>query len=178
MFSPRLKISSYAGLVAAVFGLASYRFYEHSGPGAAPGKEQVLVGTIVQGLSQAHYQPERIDDAFSKRVFDLALKRLDYRKKFLLQADIAQLMKYQTDIDDETKRGTHEFLDLSTKLMAERTKQMQVLTHAILAQPLRSTATRLFRRTSRRLPSLPTPPTSVSSGVSCSNTKPWCGWLR
>ncbi|AMR26280.1 tail-specific protease [Hymenobacter psoromatis] len=135
MFSPRLKIGSYAGLVAAVFGLASYRFYEHSGPGAVPGKEQVLVGTIVQGLSQAHYQPERIDDAFSKRVFDLALKRLDYRKKFLLQADIAQLTKYQTDIDDETKRGTHEFLDLSTKLMAERTKQMQALAHEILAQP-------------------------------------------
>ncbi|WP_254244205.1 carboxy terminal-processing peptidase [Hymenobacter sp. BRD128] len=132
---PRLKIGSYAGLVAAVFGLASYRFYEHSGPQAAPGKEQVLVGTIVQGLSQAHYQPERIDDAFSKRVFDLAIKRLDFRKKFLLQADIAQLMKYQTDIDDETKRGTHEFLDLSTKLMSERTKQMQALTHELLAKP-------------------------------------------
>ncbi|RZL10690.1 MAG: tail-specific protease, partial [Hymenobacter sp.] len=135
MFSPRLKIGSYAGLVAAVFGLASYRFYEHSGPQAAPSKEQVLVGTIVQGLSQAHYQPERIDDAFSKRVFELALKRLDYRKKFLLQADIAQLTKYQTDIDDETKRGTHEFLDLSTKLMADRSKQMQTLAHELLSKP-------------------------------------------
>jgi carboxyl-terminal processing protease len=135
MLSPRLKIGSYAGLVAAVFGLASYRFYEHSGPQSAPGKEQVLVGTIVQGLSQAHYQPERIDDAFSKRVFELALKRLDYRKKFLLQSDVAQLTKYQTDIDDETKRGSHEFLDLSTKLMADRTKQMQTLAHELLAQP-------------------------------------------
>ncbi|MDJ0367273.1 carboxy terminal-processing peptidase [Hymenobacter sp. H14-R3] len=135
MFSPRLKVGSYAGLVAAVFGLASYRFYEHSGPQAAPSKEQVLVGTIVQGLSQAHYQPERIDDAFSKRVFELALKRLDYRKKFLLQSDIAQLTKYQTDIDDETKRGSHEFLDLSTKLMADRSKQMQALAHELLAKP-------------------------------------------
>jgi len=135
MLSPRLKIGSYAGLVAAVFGLASYRFYEHSGPQSAPGKEQVLVGTIVQGLSQAHYQPERIDDAFSKRVFELALKRLDYRKKFLLQSDVAQLTKFQTDIDDQTKRGSHEFLDLSTKLMADRTKQMQTLAHELLAQP-------------------------------------------
>ena len=135
MFSSRLKISSYAGLVAAVFGLASYRFYERSGPSAAPGKEQVLVGTIVQGLSQAHYQPERIDDGFSKRVFELDLKRIDYRKKFLLQSDIAQLTKYQTDIDDEIKRGSREFLDLSTKLVAERTKQMQTLAHEILAKP-------------------------------------------
>jgi carboxyl-terminal processing protease len=135
MFSSRLKISSYAGLVAAVFGLASYRFYERSGPGAAPGKEQVLVGTIVQGLSQAHYQPERIDDAFSKRVFELDLKRIDYRKKFLLQSDVTQLTRYQTDIDDQIKRGTREFLDLSTKLVTDRTKQMQTLAHEILAQP-------------------------------------------
>ena len=135
MSNSRLKIGSYAGLVAAVFGLASYRFYERSGPGAAPGKEQVLVGTIVTGLSQAHYQPERIDDAFSKRVYDLQLKRIDVRKKLLTQVDVAQLAKYQSDVDDEVKRGSHEFLDLCTKLVTERSKQMQTLTHELLAQP-------------------------------------------
>jgi carboxyl-terminal processing protease len=131
----RLKIGSYAGLTAALFGLASYRFYEHQGVQDPPSKEQVLVGSLVQGLSQAHYQPERIDDNFSRRVYELALKRLDYRRKFLRQADIAQLSKYQLDIDDQTKRGTREFLDLSTRLMAERTQQVQALVHELLAQP-------------------------------------------
>jgi len=135
MASSRLQLSSYAGLAAAFFGLASYRFYEHQGAQDPPTKEQIIVGTIVQGLSQAHYQPQRIDDEFSKRVYELALKRLDYRKKFLLQADVAQLARLQTDIDDETKRGTHEFLDLSTRLMAERTKQVLALTRELLAQP-------------------------------------------
>jgi carboxyl-terminal processing protease len=135
MLSSRFKIGMYAGMVGAVFGLASYRFYRHNDPTALPTKEQVLVGTLVQGLSSAHYQPERIDDAFSKRVFDLYLKRIDYRKKFLTQADITQLRQYETKIDDETKAGTHGFLDLSTKLMADRTKQVQDLTHQILAQP-------------------------------------------
>ena len=135
MLSSRFKIGMYAGMVGAVFGLASYRFYRHNDPAALPTKEQVLVGTLVQGLSSAHYQPERIDDAFSKRVFDLYLKRIDYRKKFLTQADLAQLRQYETKIDDETKAGTHGFLDLSTKLIAERTKQVQDLTHQILAQP-------------------------------------------
>jgi carboxyl-terminal processing protease len=135
MLSSRFKIGMYAGMVGAVFGLASYRFYRHNDPTALPTKEQVLVGTLVQGLSSAHYQPERIDDAFSKRVFDLYLKRIDYRKKFLTQADVAQLRQYETKIDDETKAGTHGFLDLSTKLIAERTKQVQDLTHQILAQP-------------------------------------------
>jgi len=135
MLSSRFKIGMYAGAVGAVFGLASYRFYRHNDPTALPGKEQILVGTLVQGLSSAHYQPERIDDAFSKRVFDLYLKRLDYRKKFLTQPDVTQLRQYETKIDDETKAGTHEFLDLSTKLMADRTKQVQALTHESLAQP-------------------------------------------
>ncbi|MGI4743084.1 MAG: carboxy terminal-processing peptidase [Janthinobacterium lividum] len=135
MLSSRFKIGMYAGMVGAVFGLASYRFYRHNDPAALPSKEQVLVGTLVQGLSSAHYQPERVDDAFSKRVFDLYLKRIDYRKKFLTQPDVTQLRQYETKIDDETKAGTHEFLDLSTKLVSERTTQMQALTKELLAQP-------------------------------------------
>jgi carboxyl-terminal processing protease len=135
MASIPLKIGSYAGLTMALFGLASYRFYERQGVQDPPSKEQILVGSIAQGLSQAHYQPQRLDDNFSRRVYELALKRLDYRRKFLLQADVTQLAKYQLDIDDETKRGTREFLDLSTKLMTERTKQVQALVHELLAQP-------------------------------------------
>ena len=135
MARTRLTFSSYAGLTAALLGLASYRFYERQAAQDPPNKAQVVIGTVVQGLSQAHYQPQRIDDAFSQRVFDLTLKRLDYRKKFLLQADVAQLAKYKTAIDDETKQGTTEFLDLSTRLLAERTKQVQALTRELLAQP-------------------------------------------
>jgi carboxyl-terminal processing protease len=135
MAPTRLTLSSYAGLTAALLGLASYRFYERQGAQDPPSKAQVVIGTVVQGLSQAHYQPQQIDDAFSKRVFDLTLKHLDYRKKFLLQADVAQLAKYQAAIDDETKRGTTEFLDLSTRLLAERKQQVQVLTRELLAQP-------------------------------------------
>jgi carboxyl-terminal processing protease len=135
MAATPLKLGSYAGLTLALFGLASYRFYERQGPQDPPNKEQVIVGSIAQGLSQAHYQPQRLDDNFSRRVYELALKRLDYRRKFLLQADVAQLAKYQLDLDDQTKRGTREFLDLSTKLMAERTQQVQALVHELLAQP-------------------------------------------
>ncbi len=145
MLSSRFKIGMYAGAVGAVFGLASYRFYRHNDPTALPSKEQILVGTLVQGLSSAHYQPERIDDAFSKRVFDLYLKRIDYRKKFLTQPDVTQLRQYETKIDDETKAGTHGFLDLTTKLMSERTKQVQALTHEILAQPFTFDADETFQ---------------------------------
>ena len=134
MSSPRLKVGLYAFLVAAVFVLASYRLLRRA-DSAAPSKDQVLIGTMLQGLSAAHYQPEKVDDNFSKRVFDLYLKHLDYRKQFLLVSDVDQLRRYQTQIDDEVKGGTHEFLDLSTKLMADRTKEMQGLYREILAKP-------------------------------------------
>ncbi|GAC1586560.1 MAG: carboxy terminal-processing peptidase [Hymenobacter sp.] len=134
MSFPRLKVGLYAFLVAAVFILASYRLLRRS-DSTMPNKDQVLIGTMLQGLTQAHYQPEKVDDAFSKRVFDLYLKHLDYRKEFLLATDVEQLRRYQTEIDDEVKHGTHEFLDLSTKLMADRTKEMQGLYREILAKP-------------------------------------------
>lgn len=134
MSFPRLKVGLYAFLVAAVFVLASYRLFRRA-DSAAPTKDQVLIGTMLQGLTQAHYQPEKLDDVFSKRVFDLYLKHLDYRKQFLTGADVEQLRRYQNQIDDEVKNGTHEFLDLSTKLMAERTKEMQGLYREILAKP-------------------------------------------
>ncbi|WP_216689790.1 carboxy terminal-processing peptidase [Hymenobacter siberiensis] len=144
MSFPRLKVGLYAFLVAAVFVLASYRLFRRS-DSAVPSKDQVLIGLMLSGLSSQHYQPEKVDDNFSKRVFDLYLKHLDYRKQFLLATDIEQLRPYQTRIDDEVKSGTHEFLDLSTKLMTERTKEMQGLYRDILAKPFDFTTDETFQ---------------------------------
>ncbi|WP_035567021.1 carboxy terminal-processing peptidase [Hymenobacter sp. IS2118] len=144
MSFPRLKVGLYAFLVAAVFVLASYRLIRRADT-AVPSKDQVLIGTMLQGLTQAHYQPEKIDDNFSKRVFDLYLKNLDYRKQFLLASDVAQLRRYQTEIDDQVRKGSSEFLDLSTKLILERTKEMQGLYREILAQPFDFTVEETFQ---------------------------------
>ena len=151
MSSPRLKVGLYAFLVAAVFVLASYRLLRRA-DSAAPTKDQVLIGTMLQGLSAAHYQPEKVDDNFSKRVFDLYLKHLDYRKQFLVAADVDQLRRYQTQIDDEVKNGTHEFLDLSTRLMADRTKEMQGLYRETLAKPFDFTVDESFQTDFEKAP--------------------------
>ena len=91
---------------------------------------------MLQGLSLAHYQPEKVDDAFSKRVFDLYLKRIDINKKFLAaNRRSAVCAGTQTDVDDEVKRGTHEFLDVSTQIMDQRVKDIQALYRDILAKP-------------------------------------------
>ncbi|MBF9143358.1 carboxy terminal-processing peptidase [Hymenobacter properus] len=144
MSPSRLKVGLYAFLVTAVFVLASYRLFRRA-DSAVPSKDQVLIGLMMSGLTSQHYQPERIDDAFSKRVFDLYLKHLDYRKQFLLASDVEQLRRYQSQIDDQVKRGSHEFLDLSTKLMTERTKEMQGLYREILAKPFDFTTDETFQ---------------------------------
>ena len=143
MFAPRLKLSLYAFLVVAVFGLASYRLYRRS-DAAEPTKEQILIATMIQGLSAAHYQPERIDDAFSKRVFDLSIKRLDYRRKFLLQSDIENLRRFQTEIDNQVKSGSLEFAEFSRNLILQRTKDAQTLYRDLLAQPFDFTVEESF----------------------------------
>ena len=147
----RLKVGLYAFLVAAVFVLASYRLFRRA-DSVVPSKDQVLIGIMLQGLTSAHYQPEKVDDAFSKRVFDLYLKHLDFRKQFLLATDVEQLRRYQTQIDDEVKNGTHEFLDLSTKLMADRTKEMQVLYRELLAKPFDFTTDETFQTDFEKAP--------------------------
>ncbi|MBT9395190.1 carboxy terminal-processing peptidase [Hymenobacter sp. NST-14] len=143
MSSPRLKIGLYASVLLAVFVLASYKLYQRN-DGRPPQKDEVLIKAMLSGLSQAHYQPERIDDAFSKRVFDLYLKRLDGSKKFLLKTDVDQLGRYQKDIDNQVQRGTHEFLDLSTQLMDQRMKDVQGLYREILAKPFDFTVEETF----------------------------------
>ncbi|RPD46813.1 tail-specific protease [Hymenobacter sediminis] len=150
MSSPRLKIGLYASVLLAVFVLASYKLYRRN-DGRPPQKDEVLIKAMLQGLSQAHYQPERIDDAFSKRVFDLYLKRLDGSKKFLLQSDVEQLRKYQNDIDNQVQRGTHEFLDLSTQLMAQRVKDIQGLYRDILSKPFDFTTDETFETESDKV---------------------------
>ncbi|UYZ65127.1 carboxy terminal-processing peptidase [Hymenobacter weizhouensis] len=150
MSSPRLKIGLYASVLLAVFVLASYKLYQRN-DARAPQKDEVLIKAMLQALSAAHYQPERIDDSFSKRVFDLYLKRIDASKKFLLQPDIAQLRKYQNDIDNQVQRGTHEFLDLSTQLMDQRVKEVQGLYREILAKPFDFTVEENFETESDKI---------------------------
>ena len=140
----RLKIGLYSFVVMAVFVLASYRLLRRS-EGAVPTKDEVVIGTMMQGLTAAHYQPEKIDDAFSRRVWDLNLKRLDFRKKFLLASDVEQLRRYQTEVDEQVKRGTHELLDLSTQLIDQRTKEMQVLYRELLTKPFDFTTEETFQ---------------------------------
>ena len=130
MHFSRFKLSLYSTSVLALLGLASYSVYQGTDP-----RDQVVLGSMMQGLSVAHYQPAKIDDQLSQRVFDLYLKRVDVNKQLLLAPEVAQLRQYQTKIDDELKGGTHGFLDATSAILAKRMLELQGVYRAILAKP-------------------------------------------
>ena len=136
-----LKIKSKSIFITAIFAVVMLFacYTSHSGErnkGKSPqGKNEILLRVLMQGLNTAHFQPEKLDDAFSKKVYNLYLKRLDFNKKFLLQSDIDQLQKYQTQIDEQVQNGSYEFLNASTKIFAARSKEGQDLYKEILAKP-------------------------------------------
>ncbi|MBF9237706.1 carboxy terminal-processing peptidase [Hymenobacter sp. BT683] len=128
MQAPRFKAGLFASL--ALLGLASFSVYQ-----GTPPRDQVVLGVMLQGLTVAHYQPEKLDDQFSQRVFDLYLKRVDVNKQLLRAPEVAQLRQYQTKIDDQLKAGTHEFLDVTSQLLSKRTVEIQALYRELLAKP-------------------------------------------
>lgn len=118
-------------LITGVVLLSSFTIYKYTFS-----RYQILMGILLDGLSQAHYSPVKIDDAFSEKVYTLYTKRLDYGKKFLLQSDIDQLAKYRRQIDEEVNNGTFEFYKLSVELINKRIKEKQDWYKEILSKPM------------------------------------------
>ena len=135
MFSLKSKLFIYISILLVVVVLASNKFNSSPKATTAIDKNTLLLKVVMQGLNTAHFRPEKLDDNFSKKVFDLYLKRLDVNKKFLTQGDLDQLKKYQSDIDEEVKRGTHEFFEQATTIYKNRIKETESYYKEILAKP-------------------------------------------
>ncbi|MBP6654224.1 MAG: carboxy terminal-processing peptidase [Propionivibrio sp.] len=66
-----------------------------------PQQQQARAASLAtQVLTQYHYKAVPLDDSMSERIFDNYLKALDPDRQFFLQADIDQLSRYRTSLDD------------------------------------------------------------------------------
>lgn len=104
--------------------------------GQEPSREQVLTQLVMGSLTAWHYASPADTDLWSAQAFDLYLKALDYNKRFFTQGDLKSLAPYRTRIDDEVRRGTNEFYDLSWTLLSKRIREVQGYTDTFLAEPL------------------------------------------
>lgn len=99
-------------------------------------REAVILRTVLSGLDRFHYNPKKIDNDFSKKVFDLYLESLDGgSRRFFTQEDIDQLAKFRTEIDDQVMEGSFEFFDLSLEILEKRIVQAAQYCEEILAEP-------------------------------------------
>ena len=98
-------------------------------------KNQIILDIVMNGLDNAHYSPQKIDDNFSVKFFDLYTKRIDPTKLFLMQGDIDNMAKYKTQIDDQIKAETFELFNLSSELKARRILEKEAWYKEILSKP-------------------------------------------
>jgi carboxyl-terminal processing protease len=94
-----------------------------------------LIGSIISRLLPAqHYEHRPLNDALSKAAFDLYLRQLDPRKRFLLQNDVSRLQKESLKIDDNLLSGKILLPDKAQQILAPRIVQVQKLVDAIFVK--------------------------------------------
>ena len=79
-------------------------------------KDDLLLQTLLGGIKQLHYSPNKVDDGFSKEVFDLYMERLDNGKRWLTASEVSTLSAYQMEIDDAILEPDYEFFEKSIEL--------------------------------------------------------------
>ena len=99
-------------------------------------RHRKLLSTIGQLLESEHYSPRKIDDAFSKDVFDAYLKTLDPEKNLFLQSDIDSLKIFSTTIDDEIHGSPILFEPAADAIYERRVLESKKIFEEIIEQPL------------------------------------------
>ena len=99
-----------------------------------PGKYEQILRLVGRMLNEAHYSPQTINDAFSKKVYAKYLKELDGDKNMFLQSDLASLKVYETMIDDEIKGApVASFLEVG-KLFNKRMEEASLICNNFLSK--------------------------------------------
>src|SRR5688572_3247177 len=101
-----------------------------------PGKYEEILKMVGEMMAQAHYSPQDINDAFSKKVFKKFMDDLDPEKNMFLRSDIEALQsKYDSKIDDEIKGSNVEFFLAAGKNFSQRMEEVAVIYKNFLDKP-------------------------------------------
>ncbi|MBM3412981.1 MAG: PDZ domain-containing protein [Bacteroidetes bacterium] len=98
-----------------------------------PDKYEKIMFLVGKMLSDGHYSPQQIDNAFSKRVFDRYLTELDPEKNIFLKSDIEALRVYETKIDDELTGAPILFFKAVGNIFTNRVVESELLCQKVLS---------------------------------------------
>jgi carboxyl-terminal processing protease len=97
-------------------------------------RDRLIALMLSRQLPSQHFSHQPLDDNLSRKAFDLYLRQLDPRKRFLLQSDVKQLNAFATHIHDELIRGNVVLPDAGMVLLNDRIRQVEKLIDPILDQ--------------------------------------------
>lgn len=100
-----------------------------------PSKYEQILKMVGDMLSQGHYKPQDINDAFSKKIFKKFIGDLDPDKNMYLKSDIESLRKFETKIDDEIKGAPVEFFLEAGRVFNTRMEESALMYNDILSKP-------------------------------------------
>jgi len=100
-----------------------------------PGKYEDVLHRVAKMLESDHYQPQPIDDAFSRKIFDKYLRELDPDKVYLLRSDIESLNRYATQIDNELMGDPVRFFLAAGQRFQERMEEASGVVKELLEKP-------------------------------------------
>ena len=118
-------------LVVAGFLIA----FNSSGLVNPPGKYEQIFVQVTEMLEAAHYNPKKVDDEFSKKIFTKYIESLDPDKNVFLEADIRELKKYELSIDDELHGAPVQFFYAIDALFLKRGRELADLMPVLFQQP-------------------------------------------
>lgn len=128
----RMKVIIPVALLTISMGVLAFSKLHKEDP---PGRYEVIMGLVGQILTQGHYQPKEINDAYSKEVFDKYLKSLDSEKKFLLKSDVKGLQSVSTHIDDELQGAPLDCFNAINAIIKQRVAEAASIYPELLAKP-------------------------------------------
>src|SRR6476620_4614291 len=100
-----------------------------------PEKDKLLIELLTFVIEKGHYDPDAIDDNFSKGIYKDYIQALDPSKRFFLQSDIDEFKKYETQIDDQIKNKELTFFELTYNRLMQRIKESKNYYKSVLDKP-------------------------------------------
>ena len=98
-------------------------------------RHRKLLSTIGNLLESEHYSPRKVDDVFSKEVFDGYLKSLDPEKDLFTQSDLESLKPFEKSIDDEIHGATIAFVPAVDLIYEMRMANAKKVFDSIIQKP-------------------------------------------
>jgi carboxyl-terminal processing protease len=133
--SPLRPLLALATSLLLLFVLTTNCLAKKAAPDAFNEDRNRLIALMLsRQLPAQHFSHQPLDGNLSRKAFDLYLRQLDPRKRFLLQADVKQLNAFATHIDEELTRGNVILANAGMDLLNDRIRQVEKLIDPILNQ--------------------------------------------